>query len=113
MTKIAPAKEPDWQRLSKEWERSGLSQKQFCEERGVSYISFCYRRGELRKRERQKSRLYPVPTPSKTVGQFIPVSVEIEEPKTVVRKAAVSPTPEVEVHLPFGVVLRFRGVVQS
>ena len=113
MTKIVPAKEPDWQRLSKEWECSGLSQKQFCEERGISYISFCYRRGELRKRERQKSRLYPVPAQPRAVGQFIPVSVEPEEPKTVTRKAAVPPTPEVEVQLPFGVVLRFRGMAQS
>ena len=62
---------------------------------------------------KQKSRLYPVPAQPRAVGQFIPVSVEPEEPKTVTRKAAVSPTPEVEVQLPFGVVLRFRGMVQS
>ncbi len=112
MTKIS-AKGPDWQCLSKEWERSGLSQKQFCEDRGISYIAFCYQRGELKKRERQKSPLHPSLAQAETVGQFIPVSIETEEPKAVVKRPEVSPTPEVEVQLPFGIVLRFRGMVQS
>ena len=111
MKKLVAAKGPDWPRIFEEWKQSGLSQPKFCEKKGLSYTLFCHRRVELNKRERQAARLYPA---QKKVGQFIPVTVEAkaEEPKTVSREPN-SPAPEIVVELPFGVVLRFRGMAQQ
>ena len=107
------ARKSNWARLSTEWERSGLSQKAFCEKHGVSYTNFCYHRSALRKRERVAARRS---VRAEGAGQFIPVTVEVEEsspqPSLSTDKASAAPAPsaEVEVALPFGVVLRFRGV---
>ena len=109
-------REPDWQKLTLEWEKSGLNQREFCRNRNVSYYAFSYHRGRLLNQGHGVSKQKGGPPKRKVVDaghHFIPVSVETEEPKTVVRKAAVSPMSEVEVQLPFGVVLRFRGVVRS
>jgi len=112
MNKLVTRK-PSWAQLSSEWERSGLSQKAFCEKRGVSYTAFCYHRSALRKRERLAAQRS---VRNEGGGQFIPVMVEVEEPSPQpslsADTASVSPAPaaEVEVELPFGVVLRFRGV---
>jgi len=99
------ARKPNWGRLSSEWEQSGLSQKTFCEERGVSYTAFCYHRSTLRQRERSAVE----------TAQFIPVTVEVEEPNAQLAGPAdiarvLPAAAEVEVELPFGVVLRFKGV---
>ena len=111
MRKLMTAREPDWASLSKEWEQSGLSQQRFCDEKGIPYTIFCSRRGELRKRERQKARL--VPAKPRPLSQFIPVAVEADEPKVAVKHPAASTTLEVEVELPFGITLRIRGLVPS
>lgn len=109
--------EPDWARLSKEWERSRLCQKKFCEQHGVSYYVFRTRRAELKKGERGASMVYENRAKE---GGFLPVTVEVEgsmypssRPST--DKVHKEPGPgagsgELEVELPFGVVLRFRGV---
>lgn len=104
---------PDWAGLSKEWERSGLSQKAFCKKKRVSYPAFCYHRSAQKKRKRQAARLFPAPTKS---GHLKPVAsfIEVEKPVAVEAGAvADSVTPEIEVELPFGVKLRFRGVVKQ
>lgn len=112
MNKLVTRK-PSWAQLSSEWERSGLGQKAFCERRGVSYTAFCYHRSALRKRERLAAQRS---VRTAEAAQFIPVTVEVEEPSPQPARpadiAGVSPVPsaEVEVELPFGVVLRFRGV---
>lgn len=110
MNKLVTRK-PGWAQLSSEWERSGLSQKAFCEKHGVSYTAFCYHRSALRKRERLAAQRS---VRNEGDGQFIPVMVEVEEPSPQpslsADAASVSPSAEVKVELPFGVVLRFRGV---
>ena len=107
------ARKPSWARLSSEWEQGGLSQKAFCEKHGVSYTAFCYHRSALRNRERLAAQRS---VRTEEAAQFIPITVEVEEPSPQPARSAdiasVSPVPpaEVEVELPFGVVLRFRGV---
>lgn len=113
MKAVGPVREPDWAKLSKEWEISGLRQRDFCELAGVSYTAFMHKRGLLRKAERQAARLFPVLTDRKQASDFIPVSVEPEESeRTVPQTATSSSSPDLVVELPFGVVLRFRGVGQ-
>lgn len=53
-----------WRRVLKEWSSSGLSQRGFCEDRGISLSSFCYWRRRLRVEGEEVS-----PSP------FIPVEV--------------------------------------
>ena len=128
MKNLVPAKKrPDWRRLSKEWERSGQTQKDFCAERCLSYFQFCRKRVELKK-QGPSTGLYstapqpkkadefipqPVPVQPKMVGQFIPVTVEAEEPTRATRQTSASPVPEVEMELPFGIILRIRGMAQQ
>lgn len=110
MNMLAVGPEPDWAQLSKEWEDSGVSQRAFCEQRGLLHSRFCYKRSELLKSGdavcRQNGRLS---RPS--VVDFLPVAVEVEEGRAKTGRSS-SPDPEIEVELPFGVVLRFRGVQQ-
>jgi hypothetical protein len=47
-------REAHWQRLSREWEASGLTQREFCRQREVSLGSFCWWRCELARRDRQR-----------------------------------------------------------
>lgn len=104
--------EPNWVALSGAWERSRLTQQKFCKSRGVSYRSFCTQRARLKSREKR----------AVAKSAFLPVSVEAEQPAesrcTSVSKLQSSgedssPAPEIEIELPFGVVLRFRGMVQQ
>lgn len=108
MNKSISRKEPDWVALSAKWERSGVSQKRFCKKHGLSYGRFCAQRKKLLDREREAGRLEPI-RPRK-LAQFIPVTVEADEPALTVRPDANRRIPEVEVELLFGVILRFRGM---
>ena len=119
MSKLMVRGEPNWPLLLEEWERSGLSQEKFCEQRGLSYFTFCSRRRRALALERKRENSQPAQV-SCEVG-FIPVTVEGAEsrPKLTsgcAEKADAPDAPgggpaEVEVELPFGVVLRFRGVL--
>jgi hypothetical protein len=81
---------PDWAALNEQWSRSGLSQKAFCQRRGVPYQAFLKaRRGFMQAAEQ----------PAAGFAQFIPVGVE--PPRA---------TPEIVVELPMGVTIRLRGV---
>ena len=108
MKKLISREEPDWALLLAKWARSGISQKKFCQKHGLSYGQFCSRRKVLLDRERQAGRLQPA-RPRK-IGRFIPVTVEVEEPAFEIRPHANRVTPEIEIELPFGVLLRFRGM---
>ena len=101
MKNLEPATESGWGRLTEEWERSGLSQKKFCERKGLSYWAFCKQRSRRRRKRDSETR---AEKPS-----FLPVSIETEVPDspTRVRQAVLQ---ELEVELPFGVVLRFKGL---
>lgn len=104
----------DWPELIEEWGRSGLTQKVFCEQKGVSYAAFCSQRSRRNRRRVKTKKARPKNVEAKQTAAFIPVEVESLEPQPMasVEKALPkgSAQSEIEVELPFGVTLRFRGV---
>jgi len=126
MSDLALMTKPDWARLSREWEGSGVCQRTFCEERGVSYYKFRAERGKLKERGLQAvscrkslpGASLDRPKSSNALMDFLPVEVEVEQApyeslSNVGSLRSGSIPPEIELKLPFGVVLRFRGVQQQ
>ena len=107
--------------LVESWHKSGLTQKQFSHQHGVSEHVFCYwisryrkahpgsavtTRGEVGKTERVGSAK-PVPVAGRE-----PAFIRLSPPAAVVAApAAVVTDPDTAVELPSGVVLRFTGLV--
>jgi len=97
-----PEKERVWRRAFKDWRRSGLSVRAFCDWRSLSEASFYAWRRELaiRDREARARRESPVNGPATNLPQFLPVHVV----------ADATPEPGasriLEVQLPSGVRLR-------
>ena len=61
----------DWLNLIKEWEDSALTQKQFCQRKGLVLSHFVYRRAY------QKKKLAPSPQQEKK--SFLPVKILSEQ----------------------------------
>ena len=95
-------KERGWRRAFKDWRRSGLSVREFCDWRSLSEASFYAWRRELaiRDREGEARRASPVNGPGTNRPQFLPVHV--------VADAALPSGASrfLEVRLPSGVRLR-------
>lgn len=87
---------PNWATLIKRWAGSGLSQKEFCRREGIYYRNF------LKARRCYTDEVSIKDSKADSLTDFIPVS--IEPPQAA---------PEIEVELPMGVVIRFRGVQPS
>ena len=85
-----------WRRQIRSWERSGLTQRAFCEKRGLSLSSFVWWKSELKNRA---SLLDEDGQPSNGSGLFVPVHVEPAGLQTGTAGA-------IEVSLPSGPVLR-------
>jgi hypothetical protein len=66
-----------WLRLSRKWSRSGVSQREFCEQHGVSFGSFAWWRCELRRRGvlDGRRRLDDRSVPGRGDGAFLPVTL--------------------------------------
>lgn len=97
-----------WEVLVEDWSSSGLSQKAFCDQRGVSFSNFMKERSRLIKLGvgPPSARVVAAKgSPTKSFSQFIPVSVESPLPPPAA-------TPEIVIELPLGVVIRFRGIRQ-
>lgn len=116
MLKKTMGPSPDWPKVFIEWENSGQNQKVFCAQRGYSYSRFKDARvkhGHSRARRRRKKSL-PGPAPKALGSQgFFAVSIEKELPERPEATARTSENSEIELKLPFGVVLTFRGVAQG
>jgi hypothetical protein len=54
--------------------------------------------------------LFPLAAKDDQVGDFITVDVESEETGESDTEATTSQSPEIELELPFGIVLRIRGI---
>lgn len=106
--------------LVESWLESGLTQKQFSQQHGVSEHVFCYwvsryRKGHPADKTKQQS------APQKENPAFIrlsPPAAVVAPPAAVVAAWGVtggtgpeSANPDTAVELPSGVVLRFRGLV--
>ena len=100
-----PEKERSWRRTFKDWRRSGLSVREFCDWNSLSEASFYSWRRELAKRDREAASRSARPvndSPGATTvpAQFLPVQV--------VADAALDSGSSrcLEVQLPSGVRLR-------
>ena len=98
-------KDPDWEKVSREWKESGLNQRDFCLDRGYSYGSFKNARARLgltrqkRKSRKNSGRESRFP---QSVG-FLPLTVEDK----ALTGCRAERTVKAELELPFGMVLRF------
>ena len=95
--------EAEWLELFTEYESSGLPQKDYCKQKGVSYWKFCQQRSNLVKRGLLKAmRPATVKTkkPAKTMRSqpFLPIQI-VEMPQV---KLPVM----IEIQLPHGIILR-------
>ena len=79
--------EVDWKQEILSWEKSGLSQKKYCQQRQLPYARFVYERSQLVKKNQHKS-----------AGEFLPIKKEAKLSKT----ESLSSLPA----LPAGFVLR-------
>jgi hypothetical protein len=93
-------KERHWRRLVRQWGKSGLSVREFCDWQSLSEASFYAWRRKLADRDAQARRVEKTPPQATPVGQFLPVRVLADDP------AGLGLAPVVEVRLPSGVQLR-------
>ena len=94
-------KERSWRRTLRDWRRSGLSVREFCDWQALSEASFYAWRRELGKRDREASRRESRVNDSATnVPQFLPVQVVTESAQDSEVQRFL------EVQLPTGVRLR-------
>ncbi len=75
-----PERERRWRRLVKDWQRSGLSVREFCDWQALSEASFYAWRRELAKRDREATalrsrRVNRAPGPTTEAARFLPVQV--------------------------------------
>ena len=109
---------PDWPRVFKDWEKSGLNQRDFCADRGYSYSRFKSARAShgFRRDRRHRKNSVVVAGPkaaSQQSGGFFTVNIDKELPEAPTTLARSSEQSEIELKLPFGVVLTFRGVTDK
>lgn len=57
----------DWEAVVAEQEKSGMPQKEFCEERGLILTTFVYHRCRIKKNSREAQRLQPSFKPVKVI----------------------------------------------
>ena len=89
--------ESQWRAILNKYERSGLSQDQFCKREGLPLTTF----GLWRRKLRAASL---APQPASFIEVCIPENVEVTDVQVSQAK------PDLVVELPYGVVLRFHGV---
>lgn len=105
----------DWLKAFEEWESSGLNQRDFCARQGYSFSAFRnarvkhgFKRG--RHRNKKSSSVASARASSCQGSSFFAVSLEKEQPPKPKGPAVLAQQTEIELKLPFGVVLTFRGV---
>lgn len=116
MLKKTMGPSPNWPKVFTEWESSGQNQRDFCTQKGYSYSRFKDARvkhGYSRARHRRKKSL-PSPGPKAgSQGGLFAVSIDKEQVDRPATAAKATEQPEIELKLPFGVVLTFRGAADQ
>ena len=105
---------PDWPKVFREWENSGQNQRDFCAQRGYSFSRFKNARVEQKhgkKNRRTKKASNPTPRiSSPETGGFFAVSLAKDSAPEPSAPEPIAEQCEIELKLPFGVVLTFRGM---
>ena len=96
----------EWQRLSEEWEQSGLKQEEYCKGKGINRRAFAQGRTELIMRGlARRCYRHQKPEMNREAMRFVPVNLPTENTPS----ERVSPSCEVnyiEINLPHGIVMR-------
>ena len=103
-----PEKEKYWRRLLEQWQRSGLTGRDFCAENSVSEASFYAWKREIARRDHEVqagARAATRGSSTATLPAFVPVTIA---PAPTVTAAA-----SLEVVLAGGHLLRVRGSFES
>lgn len=97
----------EWQRLSEDWEESGLNQKEYCKRQEVSWNAFSQARTKLMMQglakpcyNNGKSRA------NQEALRFIPVSLAATEESARQKEVSVVKSSFIEINLPHGIVMR-------
>ena len=85
-----------WRKIFDKFDRSGMTQENFCRREGLAPATFCQRRQKLR-----ASTLATIP------ATFVEVCLPSQSHSE--QASRNEQAEEVIVELPFGVILRFRG----
>ena len=72
--------QPDWKSLIAEQENSGLSQKEFCNQRGLVLSQFVYYRCSSRKKDKNIQTAKPALKPVKVIGNEIQGDIRLSLP---------------------------------
>ena len=103
-------KEKLWRKLVRDWERSDLTVRDFCAERGLAEHNFHAWRRTLVARDQEKSlsrkSLSRKAQPRKALPAFVPLQV-------VGTAARGQPTAGIEIAWPDGIVVRVRAGVDE
>lgn len=107
-----PAKEQFWRRMLRQWKRSGLTIRDFCDFESLSEPSFYSWRRELAKRDQAGAEAERVSKPrslrferQEPGATFLPVHVVANE-RGVPGESTSGGNAHIEVHLPSGVRVR-------
>lgn len=90
--------EQQWRKIFDKFDRSGLTQEQFCHREDLALATFANWRRKIR-----ATSMAPVP------ASFVEVCIPTQSPM-VQPEGCFPQSDELVVELPYGVVLRFRGV---
>lgn len=105
-----------WQALLAAWRRSGLSQAEFCRQRGLAPGTFAWWKYTLRREAVARGRARgPVPGPAVSAPTFVPVRVvatPVPTPAATVAPSAPADTT-LEIVLARGRLVRVRGAVNA
>lgn len=96
---MPPRRTPEqWQKLMEQFESSGKTQEQFCQSRGIALATFTMWRRKLK---------------ATALAPTAPAFVQVHLPQNAEVLPLESSEPvDLVVELPYGVVLRFRGLAR-
>ena len=70
-----------WQQHFKDWQQSGLSQRDYCKQHNLTFSSFGYWRSRLKANSTADSKLIPVSVSRPTsINIYLPSGIRIETP---------------------------------
>lgn len=72
-----PEKPINWEAISEDWSRSGLSQQKYCQQKNLVYSQFMYWRGRLKKKKPQLLPVRPKPDAQCSSGWIITINSQL------------------------------------
>ena len=77
-------KQEHWAAHIEGWQRSDLTQPEYCEQQNISYVQFGYWRTRLARRAKPECKLIPTnlikSSPSATVSLYLPAGIRLDVP---------------------------------